>query len=257
MTTNDDAQTKAREIIQAALEDYASSRIRSYDGMELQQLLAKDILMFALRGVTTAQGFVENAFAAFESSSEEGMMGTTRQRIVTDLTSGAIDLSDMVLQRDNVLWVVEVKAQTNTITGGLLPGALRILKDRRDRYARMRAAQPREVRAVLGVMRGPSADRERSYRAPGDDYWGRGFTYRYIVGRAFWTWLTGWRSIESLVDDVEQISNRLNAAREEAKGRLSEQMQDWVRALDSDGGIKSIIAAVDDGKRPARPRRRP
>ena len=251
MTSDEEAQARAREIIQQALADYAAGRIRSYETLRLRQLLDKDVLMFALRGVSTAHDFVDEAFAAFESSSEETGMGSTRQRIITEL-GGAIDLADLVIQRDNVLWAVEVKAQTNTITGTALPQVLRNLKSKADRYRRSRPARPRQVRAMLGIMRGPSDDRERTYVCqpgePNTDI--DGFTYRYIVGRSFWVWLTGWGSIESLVDRIEEIADSVAAAREEARARLHREMDAWMQTLGLDGSIQSIMAAVDDGKRP-------
>ena len=62
-------------IAHQSVAKYQTKRLKSYRKMHLSQLLGKDVLLFAARGVTTAYAFVDEAFKAAESSSEETVMG--------------------------------------------------------------------------------------------------------------------------------------------------------------------------------------
>ena len=58
-------------------------------------------------------------------------MGTAWQRMIKDLAwPTAIDAGDIMAERDGALWVVEIKAQTNTLNSSSSPQTLRALQDR-------------------------------------------------------------------------------------------------------------------------------
>ena len=88
-------------IAHQAIAKYQTKRLESYRKMHLSQLLGKDVLLFAARGVTTASAFVDEAFKAAESSSEETVMGSTRQELAI-LLSNSADTGDMTVVRDGV-----------------------------------------------------------------------------------------------------------------------------------------------------------
>lgn len=54
-----------------------------------------------------------------------------------------------------------------------------------------------------------------------------GFQYRYLAGSAFWRWLTGFDSVEGLVDDTSRIDlGDVKEAREECRARLHTEMNE-------------------------------
>lgn len=118
---------KKEEITHQAITKYQTKRLKSYRKMHLSQLLGKDVLLFAVRGVTTASAFVDEAFKAAESSSEETVMGNTRQELAI-LLSNSADTGDMTVVRDGVKYYCEMKSQTNTTNFGSLAAVLQELK---------------------------------------------------------------------------------------------------------------------------------
>ncbi len=244
----DQAERRARAIVVDALREYADQRVESYNALALGRLLGKDVLMFAMRGVQTAPEFVEAALAAFESSSEETHMGGVVQRIAVDLSSKAIDLSDVVIERDGDLWVIEVKSQTNTVTGTFRNDLLTKMKARVDEYSRPRAARRRQVRAMLAVIRGKAQDREVTCKfGPGDTYAAlNGFVYTYKVGRPFWEWLTGHPGIGSLLDEVPPDAHRVVEARDRCLKRLQAEMESALAAEGADRSIRAVMRLADE-----------
>lgn len=200
--------------------------------------------MFALRGVTTAEGFVEQAFSALESSSEETNMGTTWQRILKDLAQPAVlDAGDVLAEREGALWIVEVKSQTNTLNSSSLAQTVRSLKERVEYHSSFKQARRQPVKAAIGVMRGREVDREITFAAAGTRTENRaldGFVYRYLVGRAFWRWLTGRPSVLSLVGDFSAEAASLLQARVECLTRLQTEMAQLL----ADNGLPPTITSV-------------
>lgn len=222
----DEARRRARAVVYDALREYAQKRVIRYQTLTLAELLQKDLLMMAMRGVTSREELLDAAFVAFESSSEETQMGNFTQRIATDLAERAIDLSDVVVEKDGDLWIIEVKSQTNTITGTYRNDALRKMYSRMRAMARPRRVRGGRVRALLGVVRGKPVDRQITAHFPaGDDYADiDGFTYEYKVGRPFWEWLTGLPGIGSLVDVLPEDAHDVAAAREVCRVRLQGEL---------------------------------
>ncbi|MEX0750592.1 MAG: PmeII family type II restriction endonuclease [Dehalococcoidia bacterium] len=243
------------EAVHAALRDYVDRRLHFYRTKRLRDLLSKDVLMFALRGVATSDGFVEQAFAALESSSEETTMGHTWQRILKDLAEPAvIDAGDFLAEREGALWVIEEKSQTNTLNASSLAQTVRALKDRVERYRTFQQARRQPVKAMIGVMRGREDDREMRFPAGGPRTENRdleGFEYRYIVGPAFWRWLTGRPSILSLIGDFTDATAVLVEARQDCLARLQLEIAELLAQHSLPPTIASVITLTFENDDPA------
>ncbi|MGV8084148.1 MAG: PmeII family type II restriction endonuclease [Coriobacteriia bacterium] len=210
-------QEELRALVLRELRKFADNRIAFYDDprrSSLDHLLKKDVLMFAARGVLTADEFIDDCFRAFESSSEEGVMGTRWQAIVAALSEDTLDTGDLTTVRDNALWVCEVKAQYNTTNSSSDVQELRDLKTRVADTKRPRRATPMPVKAAFCVLRGPDVDQARTYtpKRHGENEDLRGFEYRYISGRSLWRWLTGVETPLDLVGDLDDLE--VDAVRE-------------------------------------------
>lgn len=225
--------SRSRTIVNVGLADYAQKRAAAYAKMRLGHLLRKDVLLFALRGVEESGAFVREAFAALESSSEETMMGNFWQSVLGQLaTAPAVDLSDLVVEKDGTLWVMEVKAQTNTLNARSLPGTLAAIWARIQEYRRYSSARRREIKPLIGVLRGPSTDVTRTLDwsttrpagAPPQ------IEYRYLVGEALWLWLTGRPNVMALVGDLKAHQDVIKTARQDALVRLTRELRELLRS---------------------------
>jgi hypothetical protein len=205
-----EGQLDPRELVLRELRQFAQGRIDWYDDpkrVSLDHLLKKDVLMFAVRGVLTADEFVDDCFRAFESSSEEGVMGTRWQAIIAGLSTDTLDTGDLTTVRDDALWVCELKAQYNTTNSSSDVQELRDLQSRVADTRRPRRATSIPVRGAFCVLRGPDVDAIRIYepRRSGENEDLRGFEFRYISGRSLWRWLTGYDTPLDLIGDVSDL----------------------------------------------------
>lgn len=241
-----------QRAVSRALEDYIHGRREFYAKFKLAQLLKKDVLMLALKGASNADQFVEFAFSAFESSSEETKMGDVCQRIALDLANPpAIDASDMLLERDGVLWAVEVKAQTNTLNSKSKPQTLRELQHSIVRYRSNRTVRRREVQAMIGIVRGGARDTWETYHAQPHDTANRDlddFKYRYIVGKNFWKWLTGRDNIAPVFAAIDTTRKPLVEAIIACIARLKTQMRESLKSAGLSDSIEDVIQFVQAGR---------
>ena len=187
----DEQQRMAHEII----EDYVGRRIEWYKKIKLQQILAKDYLLFAARGALTANEYVIEAFHAVESSSEETSLGNFTQRMIAKISDQTLDSGDLTTEREGAIWVCELKAQTNTTNSSSFPQELRGLRTRMNEIKGRRRTSNQPVKAALCITRDwKSIDEVRVYHCPEIQVENRdldGFEYRYLSGAAMWRWLTG------------------------------------------------------------------
>lgn len=236
---------KRRDIIYSKLSEFARKRTvwyRNKANTNIRKLLSKDVVMFAARGVATSEEFVEEAFRAYESSSEEGVMGSMWQAIVAAIASDTLDTGDMMTVRDGALYVCELKSQANTTNSASFPQELRELKDKCEAQSRFRRASNQKILPAFCVLRSTkSVDELRTYTEGARDQANRdidGFQYRYLEGRAFWLWLTGFEGVEGIIDNLELIdTGDVVEARHECINRLQADMR---RALEENGLGDSI-----------------
>ncbi|MDK4333529.1 PmeII family type II restriction endonuclease [Corynebacterium accolens] len=221
---------KSREKSLKHIKTYQEKRIRWYQDIELKKVLDKDITLFSLRGIESATDFVEDAFRALESSSEETVSGNLWQQILADISDDTQDTGDLIATRENTIWVIELKSQPNTVNSTSKPGELRELRTRMAEITRRRRASNQKVKAALAISRdtrkkGKGVDQVEVFRAPNTNDSNHdldGFEYRYITGEKFWTWLTGIDSQIALLMPLASITGgrEVREARESAISRL-------------------------------------
>ena len=244
-----DREEQDVRAIRSVLADYRRQRLKFYSAVSLNDLLVKDVVMFALRGVSSADEFIHDAFSALESSSEETVIGSTWQRIAQDLARPAvIDAGDILAERDGTLWVVELKSQTNTLNARSSPQTIRALKARVDDHASSRGVRRTSVRAMIAVLRGPSQTTEVKFQPKRINDTNRdliGFSYTYIVGREFWAWLTGRPNIVAFVGTHVGSGSELKAAKEQSLKKLKGEMQRLLTSKGLGTSISDLIRYVD------------
>lgn len=223
MTAN--GNPNPRDVVARRMNEYRQQRLSYYSARNslLTDLLKKDPFIPALRGVRTAHGWLDEAFQAHESSSEETVMGNTWQSILGDLTRRSVGGSDFLFEKDDILWVLEVKTQTNTINAGGLIQILRSLKEKVRLHLGDRVPGRRGVRPGIGILRGTPTDVERNFQSTGGaDRDIDGFQYRYMIGSSFLSWLTGMANPAALIDLAP--GDTLLEAREACRSRLHAEL---------------------------------
>lgn len=245
-----DGVLQQREIAARLIRRFSENRIKWYDdaksGITLSKILKKDAVMFAARGVRTADEFVAEAFRACESSSEETVMGNTWQAIITAISSDTLDTGDMMTVREGCLYVCELKSQTNTTNSSSFPQELRELKDKCLTQGRFRRASNQPVRAAFCVLRdGKPKDEWRTFAPDARDAANAdlaGFEYRYLTGSSFWRWLTDFDSPEGLIDDAAALYDaRVPEARRRCLARLQDEMRGQLEAHGLGDSIDDVL----------------
>ena len=163
-----DDVARQRAIAYDMLREFSAKRAAYYrdsSKINLKKLLGKDVIMFAARGVATAEEFVLEAFRACESSSEETVMGNLWQALIAAISSDTLDTGDMMTVRDGALYVCELKSQVNTTNSASFPQELRELKDKCETQRRFKRASNQQVLPAFCVLRHNKAiDEIRTYQ---------------------------------------------------------------------------------------------
>jgi hypothetical protein len=225
MTEQEESRERARLLVQRAIEDYVEKRIAYYSRRDLlKDLLRKDHLIFALKGARSANDWLTEALNAHESSSEETMMGNSWQQILGNL-SRSVGAGDLLVEKDDMLWVVEMKSQTNTLNAVSLAQTVRSLRRKVLDQQQPRTPGRRGVFAMIGVIRGPAADSYLRYSATTRENADiDGFQYRYIVGAPFRAWLTGLSNPAELISDWRDLAERMGQARDQCRIRVLSEL---------------------------------
>lgn len=248
----------AREKCCRIMGEFQDKRLAWYKkGLSLKEVLSKDLAMFAARGVDNPDDLIAEAFRAKESSSEETVMGNAWQKMLATISENTLDTGDLTTDRDGVLWVCEVKSQTNTANSSSFPQELRGLRTRMNENRGRRRASSQPVRAAYCVVRdsrnnGKGVDEIRTYACPDLQPENRdleGFEYRYITGKAFWKWLTGFESELALLMPLSELhgtkSEALREARKNAIKKLQEELRAKLRQFDLPFSIDSVVTLRD------------
>lgn len=239
------------EIAHQAIARYQAKRLEAYRKMRLDQLLGKDVLLFAARGVATASAFVDEAFRAAESSSEETVMGGTRQELAI-LLSNSADTGDMTVVRDGVKYYCEMKSQTNTTNFGSLAAVLQELKYDvdNDQSRAHRTVTNQGVGAAILISRSAKTiDEERVFHcdsvAKQPYSMLEGFTYRYISGRAMWRWVADVDDPIELVQPLTRLDDgRVAQARADTLARIHHELDGRLFAHHLPDSIDSVYELV-------------
>lgn len=234
--TSDDYALQ-RQAVYTALAKFAKKRVDWYmdpSKVGLKHLMSKDLVMFAARGVGTAEEFVYEAFRAIESTSEETVMGNIRQEICAAVANDTLDTGDMTTLRDGNLYVCEIKSQANTTNSSSFPQELRELKDKCESMSRFRRASNQQILPAFCVMRNKKPkDEWVTYEAGPRDQANSdltGFRYRYLAGAGFWNWLIGMDTVDDLILSFKDIDlGAVREAREKCLHRLKSEMHGALR----------------------------
>lgn len=244
--------TQHRETALVMLDQYQQKRINWYDSQKLGNFIhKKDVTMFVARGITTATEYMYEAFRAYESSSEETVMGTLWQNLLTAISADTMDMGDITTVRDGDLWVVELKAQTNTVNSSSLAQEVRTLKHRVQQIDGRHRPSGQRVRAALCVMRDGVRGKDEIRHFPSSDVQTEnrdiiGFEYRYITGPKFWQWLAGYDNEIGLLLPLSDIDgSAVRAARERCIERLRKDLLDELSANGLSDSIDDLVALRD------------
>ncbi len=248
----------ARDKARAIAREYQQNRIEWYSHkVKFSNLLKKDIAMFGLRGAASATEYLEEAFRAAESSSEETVMGHTWQRMLSAISEQTLDTGDLTTVRDDTLWVCELKAQTNTTNSSSFPQELRALRTRMEELTSRHRASKQPVKAAYCVLRdsrfsGNGIDESRVFQSGDVARENRdldGFEYRYITGKSFWQWLTGYDSEIVLLmplSDFAVESQEVRSAREHALTSLTAELLGLLRQHGLSNTLDDLVKLRDE-----------
>jgi hypothetical protein len=240
---NEDRLQRANRLIHVTLDQYSSSRSTYYRDPKLltKILKKKDPFLYRLRGIETATGFLEDAFRAHESSSEETVLGNSMQALVTALSESGVGAGDIFLERDGILWVIQVKSGKDTVPGWAWPEVFRDLKRKVMTQSRVSSPGRRGVQAMLGILRGtPPSDTVETLRS--DDPELNGFQYHKKVGSAFVGWMTGLNDLSRMAGTMHSRGADLALERESCQSRLRAELKDLLAAKGLDDDIESVYS---------------
>jgi hypothetical protein len=221
------------ESIQPMLLDtfrqYVEKRIAFYSdsGRILDSLLKKDILLLALRGIHTADEFVEHAFSAFESSSEETMWGNAWQEALAKATPNTVGGGDLRTERDGTLWIIQLKLGPQN--AGTQAQDIRVLKGKVDQERDHHPGR-KNVKGMYAIVRGKPANEWRNHRstvAVNRDI--DGFQYQYMRGSEFLRWVGAEFAHENLVAALTAQTERVRLARESSLAAVKDALMDRLR----------------------------
>ncbi|MCL4240875.1 MAG: hypothetical protein KJ048_05930 [Dehalococcoidia bacterium] len=203
-------------LIRAAFEDYLRRRLEYYRAPRqlVRSLLRKNGLVYALRGIETADDFAEQALAAHETSSEETMLGNAWQAALAAVSPNSVGGGDLRTERDGTLWIIQVKTSRGQNAGAEAQD-IRMLKTKllseRDHHPGRH-----NVKAMMGFVRGPAANEWRTYRsksAANADI--DTFQYQYMAGAPFLEWCSAAFDIEVLISALQPQIRTVQGARRE------------------------------------------
>ena len=194
---------------------------------------------------------MDEAFKAAESSSEETIMGNTRQELAI-LLSNSADTGDMTVVREGVKYYCEIKSQTNTTNFGSLAAVLQELKYDvdHDPSSAHRTVTNQRIGAALLISRSTrTIDEFRVFHcdsvAKKPYSMLEGFHYRYISGRAMWRWVA---DVDDPIELVQPLANldggQVAKVRADALKRMHQELQKRLNDLELNDDIDSIYELV-------------
>lgn len=202
------------DLLVRSFEHYLRRRLEWYRAPKtvLRGLLRKDGLSFALRGIQTADEFAEQAFFAHEASSEETMMGNAWQATLAAISPNSVGGGDLRTERDGTLWIIQVKLSRGQNASAEAQD-LRMLKTKIIAETDHHPGR-KNVKAMLGFVRGPSVDEWRTYRsksAANRDI--DMFQYQYKAGTEFLEWCSAGFAHASLIASLQPLTSQMQEAR--------------------------------------------
>ena len=172
-------------------------------------------------------------------------MGHVWQGIVKALAiPSAIEGGDLLVEREDTLWIVEIKSARNTFNSDSRAQAIRKLKERVGFLSSVHRVRPIPVKAMIGMLNGPSRDKIETFKASRFSNENRdidGFQYRQMVGAAFWRWIVGSENILPYLGDFESIGATIAECRLDAVSRLKTEMRQQLHDLGFPEDISGVL----------------
>ncbi|MFN0147379.1 MAG: PmeII family type II restriction endonuclease [Dehalococcoidia bacterium] len=210
----------------------------------LAHLLRKDVLLYALRGVKTADEFIDHAFPAYESSSEETMWGNTWHKAIANAAPRTVGGGDLRTERDGTLWIIELKLGPQNANA--------VAQDLRSLRAKVRAETEhhpgrRSVDAMYAFVRGEPRDMRKTYwaKSPANkdiDGW----SYQHMVGLPFLRWISADFDPAVLVERLSDVTAALPGLRERCLATLKEMLDERLRRAGLASDISGVMALSAD-----------
>ena len=217
---------EAMDIIEPHILHYIEGRIEFYEKTALSILFRKDLFMVAFRE-TTITGLIEFLFNAYESSSEEGVWGTTLQNILVEI-SGGIDQGDLTVQNGDTIWYISIAASTNTKNADALAQIIRTGKDSQDRGKSINAPSIKNHKVMSAIIRGPRSTETKKYagtKIATKDL--KGFEYTRMVGDDFTDWIMKRKGYQGYFwDYISNYFQKNNALMDKVKLKRQECIRD-------------------------------
>ncbi len=212
---SDQLDSAVPELIRLAFATYLERRQAFYanPAVIVRKLLRRDPMIYALRGVGSAEEFVESAFIAHEASSEETMMGNAWQAALAAIAPNSVGGGDLRTEREGTLWIIQVK-MSRLQNSGAEAQDLRMLKAKLTAESDHHPGR-KNVKAMLGFVRGPFANEWRMHRSKSmanADI--DGFQHQYMAGSAFLNWCSADFDQESLFGSLADEIGGVRDARE-------------------------------------------
>jgi hypothetical protein len=230
------------QLLRATFEEYAERRVAYYsDSSLLRKLLDRNVLLYAMRGVTSAREFVELALTAHETASEETMIGNAWQSAIARLSPHTVGGGDLRTERDGELWIVQLKMSPKQNAGAKAQD-LRLLRNKllteRDHHPGRKS-----VKAMMGFLTGKPRSQwvtnTNKSTANSDIY---GFQYQVMVGRPFLEWVGAEYDPGLMLRSLNSVPARVRAARNMAIERLNAELRDRLEARSLDTSVESVVA---------------
>jgi hypothetical protein len=228
----DPATAPVAPLVLESFRGYLNRRLAHYErppAQVLRTLLDKDALLYAFRGVATADEFVEQAFAAHESSSEETMWGHAWQAAIASVAPNTVGGGDLRTERDGTLWIIQLKTGTEQNSAAEAQD-LRLLKTKVRQETDHHPGR-KNVKAMYAIIRGKARAEWRHYKATNPanaDI--DGFQYEYRVGADFLTWasaaITPAAMIEPFSVEIARVKTARQRCVEDAQRLLRQRLQD-------------------------------
>lgn len=233
-------------VILATFGDYLARRLAFYQDAPgiLGNLLKKDVLLLAMRGLSTSDEFVEHAFTAFESSSEETMWGNAWQQAIARAAPGTVGGGDLRTERGDTLWIIQLKLGKQN--SGAHAQDVRVLQSKVRQETDHHPGR-RNVKAMYAIIRGQPRKEWRHYKdnSPANKDI-QGFQYQYMEGTAFLEWISADFAPALLVERLRVQSEQIRAAREGALEAVKERLRAELASAGYAADILGVMSLADD-----------
>ena len=230
-------------VIVATFEAYVARRLAFYNNPRkvLNALLKKDALLYALRGIRNSDEFVEHAFPAYESSSEETVWGNAWQEAVAKVAPNTVGGGDLRTERDGILWIIQLKMGAQN--AGAEAQDIRVLQSKTRNEEREHHPGRKGVKAMYAIVRGSPRDKWKHYRArsaANADI--DGFQYQLMVGIPFLEWISAEFDQSGLIRALGHLTEEVPPARSECIVQLKEMLRKRLSAAGLGDDLESVLS---------------